>query len=65
MYPTARDRLYETHPELCFYALNGHRPVGESKTTAEGIERRKALLVKEAPDTTTDQSTSDVEKCSK
>ena len=44
MNPTARDRLFETHPELCFYSLNGHEPVEPSKKTGAGIERRKSLL---------------------
>jgi predicted RNase H-like nuclease len=46
--PGAKDRLFETHPELCFHSLNGREPVA-SKTTAEGIDRRKALLADEHP----------------
>jgi predicted RNase H-like nuclease len=46
--PGARDRLFETHPELCFHSLNGREPVA-SKTTSEGINRRKALLADEHP----------------
>jgi len=49
MYPSARDRLAETHPELCFYALNGHTPLPEPKTTAAGVEHRTALLADEHP----------------
>jgi predicted RNase H-like nuclease len=49
VYPGARDRLVETHPELCFYALNGRTPVPEPKTTAGGVERRTALLADEHP----------------
>jgi predicted RNase H-like nuclease len=44
--PGARDRFLETHPELCFHSLNGRNPVAK-KTTAEGINRRKALLADE------------------
>ena len=51
--PGARDRLAETHPELCFYALNGRAPVAEPKTTDAGIERRTALLADEHPEAAT------------
>lgn len=47
MYPSAQDRLYETHPEVCFWALNGCSVVDETKTSEEGIARRKALLADE------------------
>lgn len=49
-HPGARDRVFETHPELCFYALNGGSPVAEPKTSAEGIDRRKAILADEYAD---------------
>jgi predicted RNase H-like nuclease len=49
MYPSARDRVQETHPEVCFYALNGRNALTESKRTEEGIRRRKALLADESP----------------
>jgi Uncharacterized conserved protein len=50
--PGARDRIRETRPELCFYALNGHNPVADSKRTDEGIRRRLALLADEHPEAT-------------
>jgi predicted RNase H-like nuclease len=46
MYPSARDRVQETHPEVCFSALNGRNQV-EPKKTADGISQRKALLADE------------------
>lgn len=49
MNPGARDRVFETHPELCFYALNGRVTV-PPKETPEGITRRKALLADEHPE---------------
>lgn len=49
MYPSARDRLQETHPEVCFYALNGRSPLEAGKHTEEGVEHRKALLADEYP----------------
>ena len=49
MYPSARDRLIETHPEVCFYALNGRRPLAASKRTAAGVRRRIDLLAEEDP----------------
>lgn len=44
--PGARDRLAETHPELCFHSLNGNETV-PPKTTAAGIDRRRTLLADE------------------
>ena len=49
MYPSARDRLVETHPEICFYALNGRRVLADSKRTAAGMRRRRELLTEEYP----------------
>jgi predicted RNase H-like nuclease len=49
MYPSARDRLVETRPALCLYALNGRRVPADSKRTPEGVRRRTALLADEAP----------------
>lgn len=43
MNPSGRDRLFETHPELCFYPLNGQEKV-LSKKTEEGIDHRKELI---------------------
>lgn len=50
MYPSARDRVLETHPEVCFYALNGRTALSDPKTTAEGIDRRIELLAEEYAD---------------
>lgn len=47
MYPSAHDRVFETHPEVCFWALNGQQPLAESKRTDEGIKQRTALLADE------------------
>lgn len=46
MNPGARDRVFETHPELCFYSLNGQETVPRKKTE-EGIDRRKSLIADE------------------
>jgi len=50
VYPSARDRLQETHPEVCFHALNGRKPVEASKRTDKGVQQRIALLVEEHPE---------------
>lgn len=42
----ARDRLFETHPELCFYSLSGQKTI-PSKKTEDGIRRRKNILADE------------------
>jgi len=39
-------KIYECHPELAFWRLNGGRPVRESKRHPEGIRLRKRLLIK-------------------
>lgn len=51
--PGARDRLVESRPELCFYSLNGRKPVSEPARTEAGIDRRTALVADEHPDAAT------------
>lgn len=42
---TARLRIRETHPELCFWALNGGEPMKYSKKKRDGfLERMEVLL---------------------
>ena len=48
-YPGARDRIRETHPEVCFRALNGD-PLRHGKHSASGIEERLAILEAEHPE---------------
>jgi predicted RNase H-like nuclease len=50
MFPSARDRLVETRPAVCFYALNGRRALDTSKRTRDGVHRRIELLAEEYPD---------------
>lgn len=40
-------RLYESHPEVAFYALNGQKPLPTRKKSSEGQERRLDLLTQE------------------
>lgn len=47
--PGARDRFRETHPEVCFRALNGG-PLDHSPHTGDGIEERREILFSAAPD---------------
>jgi predicted RNase H-like nuclease len=35
---------FEVHPEVCFWALNQHRPIAHKKKAQEGIAERIALL---------------------
>lgn len=44
-----RKKLREMHPEVCFWALNGHRPMSFSKRSTEGHEERMALLSRYCP----------------
>lgn len=40
----ARGRVRESHPEVCFAALNGGRPMAAAKRTADGYQERLAVL---------------------
>ena len=40
--------IYESHPELCFYAFNG-QPIAYSKSSKRGLAIRRHLLEKEYP----------------
>lgn len=42
--PALGQRIRESHPELCFAALNGGRPLARSKRDALGVLERAALL---------------------
>jgi len=57
-YPTACDRLFETHPEVCFAALNGGHPPEHSKHTDRGRRERLSLL-----DAEHDGATAIYERC--
>lgn len=48
--PTARDRVRESHPEVCFHALAGD-PLEHSKHTPEGVRERRGILADEDPRT--------------
>jgi predicted RNase H-like nuclease len=39
-----RDKMYESHPEVCFWALNSGQPMRCSKHTPEGLEERFLLV---------------------
>jgi predicted RNase H-like nuclease len=41
--------IREMHPEVCFWALNGGRPMNYNKKKAEGFDERLTLLRKYAP----------------
>ncbi|HMS55393.1 MAG TPA: DUF429 domain-containing protein [Fimbriimonadaceae bacterium] len=45
--PDLRERIYEVHPELCFYALNGDTPMEHPKRTGPGFMERIALVTAE------------------
>jgi len=49
---TARARIREIHPEVCFWALNGKRPMEYSKKEKDqkGIQERKSVLISVYPD---------------
>jgi predicted RNase H-like nuclease len=39
-----RRRVYEVHPELAFWTLNGETPLAHRKKTLAGLDQRRALL---------------------
>jgi predicted RNase H-like nuclease len=43
-------RVYEVHPEICFWALAGGHPMRHKKTKPEGRAERRQLLIKEFGD---------------
>lgn len=47
--PEWKNRLLESHPELCFSKLNGNQPIMENKTTAEGHNKRLEVLKRHYP----------------
>lgn len=49
MLPYRQRTVYEAHPELSFYVINGDKPLLCSKRTEEGVAERRALLVKRVP----------------
>ena len=46
---SARSRLREVHPELCFYGLNGGKPMQHAKRNALGVAERLAVLARFEP----------------
>jgi predicted RNase H-like nuclease len=44
MSPEIQKRIIEVHPELCFWALNGERPLQHHKKSVDGIAMRRSLL---------------------
>lgn len=44
--PAAAERVFEAHPEVSFWALNGERAIAPSKRTPEGHAARRRLLVR-------------------
>ena len=45
-HPELCNQLKEVHPEVCFWAWNGNRPMSHSKKSAEGQAERRNLVVK-------------------
>ena len=41
--PATRAAIREVHPEVCFWAWNGRRPMGWAKKKPEGLKERLAL----------------------
>ena len=49
MQPYRQRQVFEVHPELSFYQLNGDRPMHYPKRTSEGIAERQALVEARIP----------------
>ena len=48
-----QEHIFEAHPELCFAALNGGKPLATRKQNPEGIEQRLTLLSTYQPEVKT------------
>src|ERR1017187_1478974 len=48
--PNSQQWAFEVHPEVCFWALNGERPVGHNKKKEAGFSERLDLLRSEFPE---------------
>ncbi|MHA1700362.1 MAG: DUF429 domain-containing protein [Promethearchaeota archaeon] len=44
--PEFNDVIFESHPEICFWAFNRHRPMKHYKKTQKGQDERLNLLLK-------------------
>ncbi|HLF77302.1 MAG TPA: DUF429 domain-containing protein [Dehalococcoidia bacterium] len=44
MSPSLQERVVESHPEVCFWALNNQHPLVWPKRTPEGLAHRRRLL---------------------
>jgi predicted RNase H-like nuclease len=44
-----RNRVRETHPEVCFWALNGKRAMRHHKSSSQGITERETILRRAFP----------------
>jgi predicted RNase H-like nuclease len=53
MSPYRQRQVYEGHPELSFYFLNGEQPLQRSKKIYEGRDERETLLIKKVPNIAT------------
>ena len=42
--PKTQQWAFEVHPEVCFWALNGQRPMAHNKKTSEGAADRLSVL---------------------
>jgi predicted RNase H-like nuclease len=47
--PDAGKTIHETHPEICFWALAGFKPMAHYKKTPKGLEERLELLKRHYP----------------
>ena len=46
MTPALQNRVHEVHPEVCFWALNGHQPLSDYKRSPAGEQQRRELLAR-------------------
>ncbi len=44
MTPRHQERVREVHPEVCFWALNGHQPAEDGKRSPAGEQQRLELI---------------------
>ena len=51
-YPESRERICESHPEICFWALAGQKPMVYNKKTTKGLKERLEILKQYSPRST-------------
>lgn len=61
--PTLAKRIFEVHPEVCFWALNAFHPMRHSKKSPQGRLERRRILAREFGGRALDEARSRHARC--